>query len=160
LLFHATLEENVSLFNNEVPDDLITEVIEIAQLRTLQKELNTSGRLIGDQGVLISGGEKQRIAFARALLYKPPFIIIDEATTGLDFDTETALLKNLNIYLPNLTCLFITHRLNSVKGFEKILVLNDGTIAEQGNHFKLLSDKGFYYKLWKNQENQPSLKNL
>ncbi len=103
---------------------------------------------LGERGVKLSGGQKQRLAIARAFLKDPPILILDEATSSLDNETEQAIQSSLAALSRNRTTLIIAHRLATIKNVDRIVVLKDGGIAEQGSHAQLLAAKGEYYKLY------------
>lgn len=100
----------------------------------------------------LSGGEKQRIALARAFLKETQFYIMDESTSNLDFATENIIFDMIYNKFKNKTMLIIAHRLSTIKHCDKIIVLNEGKIVEQGNHQELIEQKGYYYELWEMQQ--------
>jgi len=103
---------------------------------------------IGEEGSTLSGGEKQRISIARALLKNSPIILLDEATASLDADSEHEIKMALNELIKDKTVIIIAHRLNTIKDANKIIVMDDGKIIESGNHEKLMNDKGTYYSMF------------
>jgi ATP-binding cassette subfamily B protein len=108
---------------------------------------------IGEGGeVHLSGGEKQRIALARVVLKNPPVVILDEATASLDPENELLIQKAIANMVENKTLIVIAHRLRTIAGADRILVLDDGCIAEQGVHAQLLTDGGQYSRLWNEQQ--------
>ena len=107
---------------------------------------------VGERGVKISGGEKQRIAIARAILKAPPILIFDEATSALDSDSEHAIQQELERLSLNRTTLIIAHRLSTVVGAHDILVMDKGRIVERGSHRELLERNGMYARLWFRQQ--------
>lgn len=106
---------------------------------------------VGSVGMQLSGGQKQRILIARAIYKNPEFIFFDEATSSLDANNEREIMDNLNKFFHGKTVVIIAHRLSTVKNADKIIVLNNGRIIEQGNHEKLVYNKSHYFQLIKNQ---------
>lgn len=109
--------------------------------------------MIGEKGSGLSGGQRQRIAIARALLVNPRILILDEATSALDYESEAAIMANMNQICRNRTVISIAHRLNTIKYANRILVLDQGMIVQQGSHAELLQQQGIYAKLWHTQTN-------
>ena len=110
--------------------------------------------MIGERGVTLSGGQKQRISIARALVKNPSLIIFDDCLSAVDAKTEKEILGNLNNYLQNKTAIIITHRIFSLLSFDKIIVIKNGEIAEQGTHDELLRQKGYYSEMYHGQQQQ------
>jgi ATP-binding cassette subfamily B protein len=108
--------------------------------------------MIGERGVTLSGGQKQRISIARALLKNPAIVIFDDCLSAVDAKTENQITNNLNEYLADKTAIVITHRIFSLFKFDRIIVLEDGEIVEQGTHRQLLEQKGFYAALYARQQ--------
>lgn len=104
--------------------------------------------VVGERGVKLSGGQKQRISIARALLARPKVIVLDEATSNLDTESEAFIQKSLNTLMKNRTTFVIAHRLSTIQQADQILVVEDGEIAEQGKHDELISKKGRYHDLF------------
>jgi subfamily B ATP-binding cassette protein MsbA len=107
--------------------------------------------LIGDRGVKLSGGERQRLSIARALLKNPPVLILDEATSSLDTESEILVQQAIERLMEGRTSIVIAHRLSTVQNADKIIVLNEGQIVEQGTHSELLKLNGLYNKLYNMQ---------
>jgi ATP-binding cassette, subfamily B, bacterial HlyB/CyaB len=145
-MFGGTIRENISLSK---PGASLNAVIEAAELagadefiRKLPMAYETQ---IGEGGGLLSGGQRQRIAIARALLGNPPLLIMDEATSHLDPESERIIQQNLSTILKNRTTLVIAHRLSTIRNADKILVLDRGILVEQGTHTELIAKRGHYY---------------
>lgn len=153
-LFSGTIRENLLFGNSDVSDDDISQVCKICELQeyinSLPLKFNTR---IEENGKNLSGGQKQRLAIARALLKKPEILIMDEATSNLDYVTERSIEKTINNFSKNMTTIIIAHRLSTIKDCDKILVLRNGQIVETGNHRDLLNQRGYYYQLWNGQDN-------
>ncbi|NJN08754.1 MAG: ATP-binding cassette domain-containing protein [Richelia sp. RM1_1_1] len=147
-LFGGTIRENISLGH---PETTLSEVIEIAQqagAHEFIKELPMGYETqIGEGGGMLSGGQRQRLAIARALVGNPRLLILDEATSSLDAESERIIQTNLNKILQNRTTLVIAHRLSTVRNADKILVLDRGVIVESGTHDELMAKRGNYFYL-------------
>ena len=107
--------------------------------------------IVGQNGVLLSGGQRQRIAIARALLKDAPILLLDEATSALDAESEASIQKSLTTLSENKTTLIIAHRLSTVMNADKIIVIENGHVVEQGNHSDLIGKKSVYYALYNSQ---------
>ena len=107
---------------------------------------------VGERGLKLSGGEKQRVAIARVLLKNPPLLILDEATSSLDSISEHVILDALNEVSRQRTTLVIAHRLSTIRDADTILVMEQGTIVESGSHNALLEKDGYYARLWQQQQ--------
>ncbi|KAF8626114.1 hypothetical protein AX17_006609 [Amanita inopinata Kibby_2008] len=153
-LFHADVMHNVRYGRLGATDDEVIEVAKKANVHdTVQRLPDGYGTQVGERGLMISGGEKQRLAVARVLLKDPPILFFDEATSALDAHTEAELMKNINNTLLNKarTSIFIAHRLRTVVEADLIIVLKDGQVVEQGTHDELLHIGGLYYSMWQHQ---------
>lgn len=152
VLFNNTLYYNIAYARPDASQEEIEQVIKMAHLDSFIKRLpdgyNTE---VGERGLKLSGGEKQRIAIARILLKKPGIYIFDEATSALDTQTEREIQNNLDEISIGATTLTIAHRLSTVINSDTIIVLNHGIIAEQGTHEQLLEKNGLYAQLWQQQ---------
>ena len=107
--------------------------------------------VVGDRGFRLSGGEKQRLTIARAILKNPPVLILDEATSQLDSESEKYIQEGLWKLMKDKTVLVIAHRLSTIKHLDRIIVLDQGKIVQDGRHEKLIHQKGLYAKLWRHQ---------
>ena len=156
-LFNDTIWENVKFGRIDATEEEINNVIEKAQLRGLIRKLPQGlETIVGERGLMISGGEKQRLAIARVLLKDADIMFFDEATSALDTHTEQALLKTIRSNFKDRlrTSVYIAHRLRTIADADKIIVLEDGTVKEEGTHSELLSREHSLYKdLWNIQEN-------
>jgi ATP-binding cassette subfamily B protein len=153
-LFAGTIKENLMFVNPSATDDDLTDVLDKASctglLSRAEKGLDT---MIGEGGLKLSGGEKQRLSIARALLRKPKLLIFDEATSALDSLTEeeiTDTIKDVSSQQNQITVL-IAHRLSTIMHADRIYVLEKGVVIETGTHSKLLEEKGLYYAMWRQQ---------
>ena len=151
-LFYGTIFENIAYSN---PGAKIEEVIQAARLAEfhsfvdrLPEKYNT---IIGERGLKLSGGQRQRLSIARALIKKAPIIILDEATSSVDTETEKAIQKNLQRITEGRTALVIAHRLSTIRQADRILVIDQGQIVENGSHDELVAEGGRYADLWKIQ---------
>jgi ATP-binding cassette, subfamily B, bacterial HlyB/CyaB len=159
MLFDVSVKENISLTNPDASDADIIDAAKIAEAHEFIMALPTGYNTpVGEKGSSLSGGQRQRIAIARTILQNPGLIILDEATSALDPDTESRLTTNMIRAFRGKTVLFITHRLNSVKGAAMILCFHDGCIDEAGTHEDLMERKGRYYSLFQKQSfSMPSM---
>lgn len=151
-LFSGTIRENILLGNAQASEETIWKALKSACLDEFVKELpNKLDTEIGERGILLSGGQKQRLAIARAFVKNAPIVILDEATSALDNKSEKVVQEALDNLMKNRTVIVIAHRLSTIQNADKIVVINDGKIAEQGTHEDLLKQKGAYYALYSMQ---------
>jgi ATP-binding cassette, subfamily B, bacterial HlyB/CyaB len=155
LLFDGTVRENIALTNPEASEEEIFSAAKVAAahefIMTLPNGYNTR---VGERGASLSGGQRQRIAIARSVLQRPQILILDEATSALDYNTEREVCINLKEAFANHTVFFITHRLASIKSADVIVMMDKGTVVEEGTHTELMAKKGLYYTLYKQQDSQ------
>ena len=152
LLFEGTIQENISLTNPEATTDEVIEVAKIACCHEFIMGLPVGyNTRVGERGSSLSGGQRQRIAIARTILQNPRLLILDEATSALDYDTEAQVSANLMKWSKGRTVFFITHRLGALRTADNILVMDQGSIVEEGTHEELLALKGRYYCLHQQQ---------
>jgi ATP-binding cassette subfamily B protein len=153
VLFNDSIFENVRYGNPEADDAQVEEAIHLAHLDDFIASLPTGREtLVGERGLKLSGGEKQRVAIARTLLKRPPILVFDEATSSLDSKSERAILDALREISRDHTSLVIAHRLSTIIDADRIVVLQHGQVVEQGTHAQLLQRNGQYAELWQTQQ--------
>ena len=151
-LFTGTVRDNIAYGKPDASDDEIMEAAKKANAHDFIMELeNGYDTYIGERGAKLSGGQKQRLAIARIFLKNPPILILDEATSALDNETEKIIQESLFTLSENRTALIIAHRLATIRHAERIFVLTEAGIIEQGTHKDLLAKKGAYYRLYTSQ---------
>lgn len=151
-LFSATLKENINLFKDNYKDSEIEESTKSAmiyeEISEMEEGIHT---VIGEKGIDLSGGQKQRVVISRAFLNKSNIVIFDDTFSALDNRTEQHVLNNIKDLTKNKTCIIISNRISDIKDCDKIIVLHQGEIIEEGNHESLLDKKGKYYEFFENQ---------
>lgn len=156
MLFHRTIYENIKYGNLQASEEEVEEAAKkaFAQgfIKSFPKGYHT---LVGERGSTLSGGQRQRLAIARAILKNSKILILDEATSALDSETEHYIQESLKGLMQNKTVLVVAHRLSTLLQMDRIIVLNDGKIVEEGNHKSLLLQKGHYAKFWNMQLHTP-----
>jgi ABC-type transport system involved in Fe-S cluster assembly fused permease/ATPase subunit len=153
VLFNDTIWNNVAYGFPEASDEAIWKAIDMASLRGFVESIPDGvATVVGERGLKVSGGEKQRIAIARVLLKNPAILLFDEATSALDSESERSILKAMVDISANKTTLVIAHRLSTVVDADRILVVDGGEIVEQGSHQELLTQDGQYARLWHMQQ--------
>lgn len=153
VLFNSTLLENVRYGRPNASDDEVKHAIKLAHLEDFVARLpNGYDTEVGERGLKLSGGEKQRVAIARTILKQPSILLFDEATSSLDSASEKAVLDAINEVSQGKSSVVIAHRLSTVVNAHRILVLDKGKIIEQGNHKTLIAQQGRYADLWKMQQ--------
>ncbi len=151
-LFNNTVMENIRLGRKDATDEDVLEAARLANVDEFAKKLPDKwNTLIGENGCELSGGERQRISIARAFLKNAPIILLDEATASLDVENETLIQESLSRLIENKTVMIIAHRMRTVAGADKIVVLSEGTVAEQGGSDTLLKKNGIYARMVKLQ---------
>jgi len=153
VLFNDTLRQNLAYANPEATEADLLEAIRLASLTTLIEQCPEGlETVVGERGLKLSGGEKQRIAIARMLLKRPAIMIFDEATSSLDSETERAIMGEIRDLAQGHTALIIAHRLSTVVDADEIAVLEHGEVVERGSHTELLEQGGRYAQLWQAQQ--------
>ncbi len=153
VLFNTSIRENIAYGRPTASDSEIDKAIEMAHLKDFISTLAQGDKtLVGERGLKVSGGEKQRIAIARAILKQSPILIFDEATSALDSHAEQAILKAMRDVTQNHTSIVIAHRLSTIVDADNILVFKKGELVEQGTHSALLLQNGQYAQMWQLQQ--------
>ena len=148
ILFNDTIKNNIIHGNKNATENDITKAVKSANIQDLVDKLDYGlNTYIGENGVKLSGGEKQRLSIARALIKNPDILILDEATASLDSESEKMVHSAIDNIIKNRTVIIIAHRLSTIINADKILVMNDGKIVESGSHNELLKNNGYYKKL-------------
>jgi ATP-binding cassette subfamily B protein len=152
VLFNDTIEYNIRYGRPEASEEEVREAARMAQIDAFISRLPDGYRtMVGERGLKLSGGEKQRVAIARTILKGPPILVLDEATSALDSHTEKEIQDALDRIVRDRTTLVIAHRLSTIVGADNILVLDAGRLVEQGSHGELLARGGLYASLWNRQ---------
>jgi len=148
-LFDGTIKENIAYGKDDVTEEEIRQAAKLAEaeefITSLSQGYNT---LVGERGLKLSGGQRQRISLARAILKDPPILILDEATSAVDNETEAAIQRSMQKIAKDRTLIVIAHRLSTIVNADSIYVLEKGQLVENGNHKQLIEDNGIYHKLW------------
>lgn len=147
-LFHGSIRDNLKLAEENATDEEMEKACALAKIDEFIKSLPKGyDTLIGERGMNLSGGQRQRISLARAVLKNAPVVILDEATSSVDIKNERDITKDMEHFLENKTCIIIVHRLSTIENADRIVVLKDGKIVEEGKHFELIKNHGYYYQL-------------
>jgi ATP-binding cassette subfamily B protein len=155
VLFNASIYDNVRYGRIDASDEEVSEAIRLAHLDGFIAKLPEGGNtLVGERGLKLSGGEKQRVAIARTILKRPPILVFDEATSSLDSRAEQGILQAIREVSRGQSSLVIAHRLSTIVDADHILVMQDGRIIEQGTHAGLLAQGGSYAQMWLLQQQQ------
>ena len=153
VLFNDTIFENIRYGKPDASDEDVRKTIELAHLDQFISELpDGADTIVGERGLKLSGGEKQRIAIARTILKRPPILVFDEATSSLDSHSEKAILAAIREISRGHTSFVIAHRLSTVVDADRIIVIDNGRLIEHGTHEQLLNLQGSYAGLWNAQQ--------
>ena len=151
-LFHGTVRDNITYGSFETSDEDMIIAAKKAEayefVMTLPQGFDT---IVGERGIKLSGGQRQRLSIARALLKDAPILVLDEATSSVDNETEAAIQRSLEKLAHHKTTIILAHRLSTIRHADQILVLENGIIKEQGHHDELVSKDGLYKNLWQIQ---------
>lgn len=151
-MFHRSLRDNIAYGKPNATDKEIEDAAKQAHAHEFITRLPEGyDTLVGERGVKLSGGQRQRIAIARAILKDAPILVLDEATSALDSESEKLIQASFEILMKNRTSIVIAHRLSTISKLDRIIVLDNGKITEDGTHEELLKHKGIYAKLWSHQ---------
>ncbi len=152
-LFSISIKENIKFGNVNASDEEIFEVCDLLGINDFINKLpNGIDTIIGENGYSISNGQKQLISFARALIKNPKLLILDEATSSIDTETEKIIQNKMKEILKGKTSIIVAHRLSTIKDCDKIVLIENGIILEQGTHLELINKKGIYYKMYISEE--------
>ena len=160
-LFSGTVAANIRLGNEAISDGAVRQAAEAVHAHRFIRELPDGyNHTLGERGATLSVGQKQLLSFARALAFDPRVLILDEATSSVDTETELLIREALHVLMSGRTTLAIAHRLSTIQDMDKILVLHKGRVREMGTHQELLARRGIYYRLYQlqyqDQEREPA----
>lgn len=151
-LFSDSIGENIKFGDTGADDDRVTTYAKAASVHTNIIDFkNSYNTILGERGITLSGGQKQRVSIARALIGEPKILLLDDCLSAVDTETEEAILENLDKLTENTTTIIVSHRISSAKNADKILILDQGEIVEQGTHNELLGKEGYYKELYLEQ---------
>ena len=156
-LFPTSILENIRYGNPDADDEQVHRAADIAEVTEFVKTLPSQWEtMVGEGGYRLSGGQRQRLAIARAVLKDAPLLILDEATSAVDNETEASLQRSIDYVSKDRTTIIIAHRLSTIRNCDTILVMDNGSIVERGSHNELVTNGGIYHRLWKVQTGEKS----
>jgi ATP-binding cassette subfamily B protein len=151
-LFHGTVAENIQYGSFDATPAEIMQAAKMAEAHEFIQQLPRGyDTIVGERGQKLSGGQRQRLAIARAILKDPPIMVLDEATSAVDNETEAAIQRSLDRITQHRTTIAIAHRLSTIRNADRIYVMDQGQLVEQGSHEDLLEREGIYANLWRVQ---------
>jgi ATP-binding cassette subfamily B protein len=157
-LFSESIKNNIKFGKEDATDE---EVIEAAKKSVVHDNIinfkNQYDTVLGERGITLSGGQKQRVSIARAIIKDPEILLFDDCLSAVDTETEEQILNNLFEVCKNKTTLIVSHRVSSAKNADKIIILDEGEIIQQGSHFQLLNQEGYYKELYLKQLSEKEL---
>jgi ATP-binding cassette subfamily B multidrug efflux pump len=160
-LFSSTLASNLAYGSDDASDTAIREAAHAARLdQDVEGFIHGLDTIVGERGIALSGGQKQRATLGRAILFNAPFIILDDCLSSVDAETERDILNEFEDLLKDKTCIIISHRISTVRGADEILVLNEGTVLQRGDHQSLVQEDGLYADLFHQQQLSEELEQL
>lgn len=152
-LFAMSIAENISFGADGIPPERISELACIVDIASEIEDFSDGyDTMVGERGVTLSGGQKQRVAIARALAVTPKILVLDDSLSSVDTETEAAILSRLKHEIRNLTSILIAHRISTIQNADRIIVIDNGRVIEQGTHAELLKHEGFYTELYRMQQ--------
>jgi ATP-binding cassette subfamily B protein len=141
--------ENIRYGYRDATDEMVIEAAKKAHCHEFISRLPLGYEtFVGERGIKLSGGERQRVAIARAILKDAPILVLDEATSSLDSESEALIQDALNVLMDNKTVIVIAHRLSTIMKMDRIVVMEAGKVVAQGTHLQLIKERGLYQKLW------------
>jgi ATP-binding cassette subfamily B protein len=157
-LFSDTIKENINFSLDDSNDQKTQEAALCAQIHgSIEEFPNKYDTILGERGINLSGGQKQRVSIARAIIKQPKILLLDDALSAVDTITEEKILEKLRDVMKDKTCVWISHRISALRDADKIVVLDQGKIIEEGTHDDLLENRGLYWDLYEKQKLEEAL---